>query len=110
MKHAIPTFAGFVAIGLLGSTAPGFAGQLPQGSYRDSCRDARMVGHTLLATCRQPDGEYWGISGLAAVQSCTGGIVNRTGELYCARDPLYGSNRAREQQQGSRRPDRAQGL
>ena len=92
MKRAVPVFAGLLVACLSIGAPPAFAGQLPQGSYLQSCRDARLVGGTLLAMCRQPDGEYWGTSGLAEIRNCVGDIVNRSGALDCERGPLFGSS------------------
>src|SRR5215469_18081433 len=37
-------------------TRPGTQGQLPQGSFRTSCNDARMQGQTLIAFCPKGEG------------------------------------------------------
>ena len=105
MKYAIGMFAGLLAAGLVVGAAPAFADQLPQGSYRESCRDIKVIDGTLLAQCRQPDGAYWGISGLAAVESCVGGVVNRRGDLYCDRGPMFGSDLQRDEARQRRQGD-----
>jgi hypothetical protein len=59
----------------------GMAGQLPQGSYASSCKDARMDGQTLIAFCHKPDGT-WQTAALRTSQ-CAGDIQNVNGNLTC---------------------------
>jgi hypothetical protein len=62
-------------------------GQLPQGSYASSCKDARMDGQTLIAFCRKPDGT-WQTSALRT-QQCTGDIQDVNGNLTCGAANQY---------------------
>ncbi|HRD47653.1 MAG TPA: CVNH domain-containing protein [Caulobacter sp.] len=63
--------------------AGGGGGALPEGSYRQSCRDARLVNGTLFADCRDSRG-YWQRASIDP-RSCSGrDIANRNGRLVCA--------------------------
>jgi hypothetical protein len=64
-------------------------GEPPQGSYRGSCRDARLAqgaGGTvdLLASCKTRSGRFVDAT-LPNVRGCKGDIGNNDGQLVCAR-------------------------
>lgn len=60
-------------------------GQLPSGSYQESCRDARVNGSgrnaTLSANCRDNRGR-WNFSTIR-FNDCRGGVINDNGRLAC---------------------------
>ena len=56
-------------------------GQLPSGSYQQSCRDARVSGSILTASCRDHRGR-WNYSSLD-VRNCRNDIGNANGRLMC---------------------------
>ena len=56
-------------------------GQLPSGSYQQSCRDARVSGSTLTASCRDDRGR-WNYSSLN-FRNCRSDIGNANGRLVC---------------------------
>ncbi|KQW72684.1 hypothetical protein ASE17_05235 [Phenylobacterium sp. Root77] len=56
-------------------------GQLPSGSYQQSCRDARVSGGTLTASCQDARGR-WNYSTLN-FRDCRGDIGNDNGRLVC---------------------------
>jgi hypothetical protein len=70
------------------STQP--QGQLPQGSYASSCKDARMVGQRLIASCQKPNGT-WHTSALRTSQ-CTGDIWDVNGNLTCGAATRHGTS------------------
>lgn len=58
------------------------SGVLPPGSYIATCRDVRLQGTTLYATCN--DGkDHWLSASLRDVQKCSGDIANQNGALRC---------------------------
>jgi hypothetical protein len=58
------------------------SGVLPPGSYIATCKDVRLLGTTLSATCN--DGkDHWLSTTLRDVQKCTGDIANHNGTLRC---------------------------
>ena len=57
----------------------------PDGSYQDTCRNARVEDDTLIAECLDRGGR-WRYTELAGVRSCAGDIVNANGVLRCRRD------------------------
>jgi hypothetical protein len=58
------------------------SGVLPPGSYIATCRDVRLQGTTLYATCN--DGkDHWLSASLRDVQKCNGDIANQNGALRC---------------------------
>ena len=59
--------------------------EAPRGTYRDSCKQIRMDGDTLRATCQMED-ERWRGTHLDNAFDCDGSIVNFDGALYCGRD------------------------
>lgn len=58
---------------------------LPEGSYRESCRDMAVDGDFLAATCRSGSGE-WKRTQLPGVRACTGDISNQDGTLQCPKN------------------------
>jgi hypothetical protein len=58
------------------------SGVLPPGSYIATCKDVRLQGTTLYATCN--DGkDHWLTASLRDVQKCNGDIANQNGALRC---------------------------
>jgi hypothetical protein len=58
------------------------SGVLPPGSYIATCRDVRLQGTTLYATCN--DGkDRWLSASLRDVEKCNGDIANQNGTLRC---------------------------
>lgn len=55
---------------------------VPDGSYLDTCRDARMRGDTLSATCEARNGRA-AQSSLRNAMDCSGDIENINGRLTC---------------------------
>ena len=55
---------------------------LPGGSWRHSCRNARISGWTLSAECRDLGG-YWRRTSID-LRRCDGDVSNRRGQLVCA--------------------------
>ena len=56
----------------------------PAGPYTKTCRDIRLRGSTLQATCQNGDGQ-WNETSLRNVRKCDGEIINADGELRCRR-------------------------
>jgi hypothetical protein len=55
---------------------------LPPGSYLSTCKDVRMQGATLRASCN--DGkDHWLTAELRDANKCAGDIVNQGGVLHC---------------------------
>jgi hypothetical protein len=67
-------------------------GQLPQGPYLGSCKDARMDGQTLIAFCEKSD-RTWQTSALRT-GTCSTGIENINGDLTCNVGAGVGSSTA----------------
>lgn len=58
------------------------SGILPPGSYIATCKDVRLQGTTLLASCN--DGkDHWVNASLRDVNRCKGDIANQNGALRC---------------------------
>jgi hypothetical protein len=58
------------------------SGVLPPGSYISTCKDVRLLGSTLSASCN--DGkDHWRISSLLDANKCRGDIANQNGTLRC---------------------------
>jgi hypothetical protein len=56
---------------------------LPPGSYIATCKDVRLQGTTLIATCN--DGkDHWLNASLRDANKCSGDIANQNGTLRCA--------------------------
>jgi hypothetical protein len=61
-----------------------FGISLPPGSWRDSCRKARVDGHFLNAECRRKSGGWKETS--FDLRRCAGDIANDNGKLICDRE------------------------
>ncbi len=61
-----------------------FGINLPPGSWRDSCRKARVDGHFLTAECRKKSGSYRDVT--FDLRGCNGDIGNDNGKLFCERE------------------------
>ncbi len=74
--------------GIALTAAPASAEAIPDGSYRDSCRniEVRDDGHTLAAECRKMSGG-WVKNSIPNIEGCVGDITNNDGWLKCARQP-----------------------
>src|SRR5262249_37325769 len=60
----------------------GWRGGLPPGDYKRTCRDMRVDGDKLYATCRTVNGSCHGTS-LRNFHRCQSPIVNEDGNLRC---------------------------
>ncbi len=56
----------------------------PRGSYLETCRNVRMDGYLLRATCQKRDGS-WRWTSLDEAFDCDGRIANFDGRLVCTR-------------------------
>lgn len=71
--------------GRLSCSGIGGGGQLPPGSYRNSCNNAYMTGRTLNASCRDNRGRY--VRATLDIRTCgRRDITNVNGRLTCAGD------------------------
>jgi hypothetical protein len=70
-----------VTVATLIAPASIHAQSLPSGSYRQTCRDVRVNGSNLAASCRKIDGS-WQLTYLD-VSQCVGDISNENGTLSC---------------------------
>jgi hypothetical protein len=61
-----------------------YRGSAPQGSYTQTCRDIRVQGDDLRASCQTSDGRWLNTS-LDGYNRCSGDIVNDEGQLECTR-------------------------
>ena len=57
-------------------------GRYPRGSYARTCRDIRMEGNNLRASCQKNDSR-WRDTTLKRYDSCRGQIINDNGKLRC---------------------------
>ena len=57
---------------------------VPDGAYMQNCRNIRISGSTLLATCQQRNGR-WRQASLRYYDQCTSEIENYNGRLVCRR-------------------------
>jgi hypothetical protein len=70
---------------LFAATAAAMPAQAqPPGSYLRTCRDIRVYGDTLTATCRTRD-RQWQRTRLGRFRHCVGDIGNNDGQLICNR-------------------------
>jgi hypothetical protein len=60
------------------------APEVPDGAYMQSCRNIRISGSTLLATCQLRNGR-WRQASLRYFNQCTSEIENSNGRLACSR-------------------------
>ena len=80
MRTPILVTIATVMLGLVSGPAS-LAQGLPNGSYRQTCRDIRSNGYTLYARCQRVDGD-WHNSSLD-FRNCRGQIINDNGNLRC---------------------------
>lgn len=64
-------------------------GNIPPGSYSQTCRDIHTDGNRLDAECQTRDGN-WRRTSLDHLDQCGGGIVNNDGRLVCGGNNGYG--------------------
>jgi len=62
----------------------GWQGGLPPGDYKETCRNMRVNGSRLDATCQKRDGN-WRDTSLSNYNQCRSRIVNDDGHLRCGR-------------------------
>lgn len=67
-----------------GGRRRGWDGGLPPGDYKQTCRDMRISGNRLDASCQKRDGG-WRNTSLNNVDYCSTRIVNDNGRLNCQR-------------------------
>jgi hypothetical protein len=82
MKLAPGLGFGLILLAGLGVSSPGRADGIPQGTYLDTCNDARVEGASLMARCRGADGMEHR-SALVNFDRCVGDIGNNDGALSC---------------------------
>jgi len=72
---------------LLGfNTSASAQGNLPSGSYKESCKDIqKMPGNVLWAMCEKRDGTYQ--KSTLQLSECEGDISNNNGQLNCKKKP-----------------------
>ncbi|SRR5258708_7283615 len=71
------------------ASAQNWQGDVPSGSYLQTCRDIRAVGNTLEAVCDTGNGD-WIRSSLRNADQCTSDIQNIHGLLGCTRTEYLG--------------------
>lgn len=59
-----------------------YRGHFPRGSYAKTCRDIRMEGGTLHASCQKNDSRFRDTS-LKHADTCQGQLINDNGRLRC---------------------------
>ena len=64
-------------------------GDVPNGSYVQTCRDIRTVGNTLEAVCDTGNGD-WTFSSLQNFDQCTSSVQNLYGTLGCTKAKYVG--------------------
>ncbi len=57
--------------------------RVPEGSYRETCRDVRVEGDRLYANCRRRNDSDWRSTSLKHFDRCRGEIANVNGRLEC---------------------------
>jgi hypothetical protein len=67
-------------------------GQVPSGSYQQSCRNIQVRGSTMYADC-QDTGGGWQSAQLSDFPRCSGEIGNNNGILQCTKDENGGYGR-----------------
>lgn len=84
MRHFITVgvVAAAFALGLPGAARAAQQGGIPPGSYQDTCKDQRLNGDTLNATCQSEAG-HWHVTALHQFARCVGDISNVDGNLRC---------------------------
>jgi hypothetical protein len=89
MRSALSLFFGLGACLLTAASAVAQGSAVPDGSYLNSCRNARIEGDywggagTLVANCRNNEGRY--VSSLLEYSRCNNDIYNDNGRLRCSR-------------------------
>jgi hypothetical protein len=104
MWKSVLTSAAFTGALLVSAAAMAQGHLPPNGSYRESCRNAHIYGDHLTADCRRVDGR-WEQTSLFDLNRCSGDIANMNGRLVCGHEG-YGSSRT----QGPYAPWRGEGL
>ncbi|HWZ43537.1 MAG TPA: CVNH domain-containing protein [Candidatus Saccharimonadales bacterium] len=79
-----PFFAALWLLPVLLGTAPELQGQVPRGSYEQSCKDIRVSGTTLMASCKGRN-QVFQATQLADFRHCVGQIENQDGHLHCSK-------------------------
>ena len=89
-QFAISVGAGLacLALSFVCASAQGY-GNVPAGSYTQSCQNIRVHGDRLIAQCQANNGQYVR-SSLQLDQCGNGDIANYDGQLVCARRGGYG--------------------
>jgi len=59
-----------------------YNGRYPRGSFVRTCRDIRMEGNTLRASCQKNDSR-WRDTSLRNGNACQGQVINDNGHLRC---------------------------
>ncbi len=72
--------AATLLIGAVAGVSPAAAAQLPDGSWRDSCRNGRVSYGVLFAECRRSNGKYRDTT--ARIENCRR-FGNQDGHLVC---------------------------
>ncbi|SRR6266700_2931130 len=57
--------------------------RVPEGSFRETCRDVRVDGDRLYARCRRRNDSDWRSTSLKHFDRCRGEITNVNGRLEC---------------------------
>ena len=72
-----------------GSLSCGGGGRysLPQGSWRESCRNGRVQGDTLLAECKNRHGDW--VQAWLSLKRCRRQVGNEDGRLVCGGGRTY---------------------
>lgn len=79
--HRSFVFGIIASVGVMWGTAC-MAQGIPQGSYQQTCNTVTVRGDTLVANCRDSNGE-WRTASLPGFQSCSSEIRNDDGNLRC---------------------------
>ena len=82
MRYVMTLGAFTVLVWVLWTPNPASAADQPPGSYVATCRDIRMRGDVLNASCQNAGGG-WVKTSLNDVYRCTGDIANVNGSLQC---------------------------
>ena len=74
-----------IFITVIGAVYAGAQSKIPDGSYKESCRDFHVVGGNLTANCENEKGQW--IFSKIYIDSCAGDIWNEDGNLKCKQRP-----------------------
>lgn len=77
------------------NSRPNWQNGVPGGAYAQTCRDIRVSGNTLQATCQQRNSDNWTRTSLQNFNDCTSGIENIDGRLECTKGN-YDQNNGRD--------------